>query len=266
MRSVVLGLFLIFCFNGYGQVQHIEARRIYNDTVGWAGNIDFNFSALQNRDLLINLGVKPFVQFKDSSNYFLALVEYNYSVGKERVFANAFSTHFRYNRYFRKDIRWIMWEFYTQGQLNPLLSQRVRALAGTGPRFRLFGNKDYKLYSGTSYMYEYEEIIVDNSIQRNHRVSTYIAWFFDPLPHFSFGGSTYYQPLLTDFKDYRISGMYTLRFRMFKRASFKFDVGFLYDSQPPTDVRNFVFNAGAGAGIDLNRLGIKRKKRVKSAG
>lgn len=252
----------------HAQIQHIENRRIYNDTTGWAGNADFAFSALQNRDLLVNIFARPVVQFKDSANYFLGVLDYNYTFSKVSEYANSFLGHLRYNRYFRKNVRWAMWEFFSQGQYNPLLSQRVRALAGTGPRLRIFGNKDYKIYTGYSYMYEYEEIIVDSSIERNHRGSAYLSLFFDPIPGFTFGASTYVQPLLTDFRDFRVSGQYTVRFRLVKRFAFRIDVGFLYDSRPPSEVRKFIFNTSFGVTVDLSRQGLRRssgprKKPVK---
>ena len=241
------------------QIQHIENRRIYNDTTGWAGQIDGNFSALQNRDLLVTLGVKPFAQYVDSVNYFLALGDYTYSFG-DRLYANSLLLHLRYNRYFARDIRWVCWEFYTQAQYNPLLSQRLRALAGTGPRFQILGKRKYKVFSGLSYMYEYQEIIADQSIERNHRGSLYVSWFVSPNTNFVFSGSTYVQPLLTNFSDYLISGQYALKFRIVKRLNFKFEFGFLYDSRPPQEVRNFIFNAQAGVSIDLTRLGKRHKK------
>ena len=243
----------------YAQIQHIENRRIYDDSLGWAGRADVNFSAIQNRNLLVNLGVRPFAQFTDSMNYFLALGDYNYSVG-EIVYAHSLLFHVRYNSYFTHRNRWVSWEMYAQTQFNPLLSQRVRALAGTGPRFRLLDKKNYKIFIGPSYMFEYEEIIADSSVQRNHRGSLYLSWFFNPVKNFSFSGSTYVQPLLTDFADYRVSGQYTLRFKIVKRTDFKFEFGFLYDSRPPQEVRNFIFNAQAGIGIDFTRAGLKQKK------
>lgn len=261
MRRILYAISLLFCLgNLHAQIQHIENRRIYNDTTGWAGSSEANFSALQNRDLLVNLDVKPFVQYKDSMNYFLALGQYRYSVG-DIVYAHSLLFHFRYSRYLVKDVRWVMWEAYTQAQINPLLSQRVRALVGSGPRFQLFENKKYKLYSGLSYMYEYEETISDSSIQRNHRGSFYVSWFFHPKPNFTFSGSTYAQPLLTNFKDYRLSGQYTLAFKVFKRTAFKFEFGFLYDSRPPLDVRHYIFNAQAGIIFDFTGYAVKKKKR-----
>lgn len=246
----------------YAQIQHIENRRIHNDTTGWSGQIDGNFSALQNRDLLITVGVKPFTQYVDSMNYVLALGDYNYSFG-DKLYAHSLLFHLRYNRYFVRDIRWVCWEMYGQTQFNPLLSQRLRALSGTGPRFQIVGKRKYKVFTGLSYMYEYQEIIADESIERNHRGSLYFSWFLQPTATFAFSGSTYVQPMLTNFSDYLISGQYMLRFRIIKRLSFRFEFGFLYDSRPPLDVRNFIFNAQAGAGIDLTRLGLRQRKPAK---
>ena len=260
LQFLYTSVLLFYLSVSQAQIQHIENKRIYSDSVGWMGNVEANFSAVQNRDLLVNLDVKPYVQYKDTMNYFLGLGDYNYSVG-DRVYAHALLFHFRYSRYLRKDIRWVMWEFYTQAQFNPLLSQRVRALAGTGPRFRLYEDNKYKVYSGISYMYEYEEILADTSIQRNHRGSVYVSWLFQPKPYFMFSGSTYAQPLFTNFLDYRISGQYALLFKVFKRAAFKFEFGFLYDSRPPKEVRNFIFNAEAGIVYNFTNYG-KRKKKI----
>lgn len=239
------------------QIQHIENRRIYSDTVRWAGTTEANFSTLRNRELLVNAELKPFVQYTDSLNYWLLLGNYEYSAG-DRVYAHSLMLHTRYNRYLSKRMHWMASEVYAQAQSNPLLGQRIRALMGTGPRFAVLNRKGYRLFSGISYMFEYEQT-VDYTNFYNHRGSLYLSWLFDPLKTVTFSGSVYGQPLLTNFADYRVSGQLRLLFRIIRRLGFKFEVGFLYDSRPPVDVRKFIFDAEAGITYDFTR-GAKQKK------
>ena len=46
------------------QVVNIENRRIYDDTSGWSGAFDAGFSAVQNKDLLLNATFRPRLQYK----------------------------------------------------------------------------------------------------------------------------------------------------------------------------------------------------------
>jgi hypothetical protein len=255
MRFILLHSILFVVFASQGQVVNIENRRIYDDTSGWSGALDAGFSAVQNKDLLLNANFRPRIQYKTPKHYYLFLTDWYYSKGADRVYANTGMVHFRYayrlqRKSAKKKSPW-KWESYTQIQYNQLLDQRMRTLVGTGLRVKALDKKGYRIFAGTSTFYEYEEIQSSNIINQGFRWSNYLSWYFNPKSTFSFSAVTYIQPMWTDFKDYRFMGQYTINFHALKRTDFKFEVNNYFDSKPASEVRNWMFNCTFGVHIRL---------------
>lgn len=255
MKNYLGFLCLLFIFHSYAQIVNIENRRIYDDTAGWSGAFDAGFSAVRNKDLLLNASFRPRVQYKNLKHYYLFLTDWTYSKGADRVYANSGMAHFRYAyRLSRKDSEkkspW-KWESYTQIQYNQLMDQKMRALIGTGLRVKAMDKNGYRIFAGASTFYEYEDIISSGQINRDWRSSNYVSWYFNPNPVFSFTAVTYYQPLWKNFRDYRIMGQYAMNFHVFKRYDFRFEFNNFFDSNPPENVRNWVFNTSFGVRIKL---------------
>ena len=249
MRLLPLFFCLLF-FGAYGQIVNIENRRIYEDTSGWSGSVDGGFSAVQNDKPLYSYSLRPRIQYKNRKHYYLLLGDLAYTRGQKTTYANSGMTHFRY-AYRLWNSPW-KWESYAQVQYNQLLNQKLRTLAGTGLRWKFFDNKKYRGFAGSSFFYEYEILQTDHVTNDGVRWSNYLAWFIDPGKGWSFNGTTYYQPLLSNFnRDFRISGQYQMLFHIYKRIDIKLEYSFYYDSRPPADVRNFVFSTLAGVHIKL---------------
>ncbi len=237
------------------QVVNIENRRIYDDTSGWSGSLDGGFSAVQNKDLLLSASFRPRVQYKNKMHYYLFLTDWNYSKGAEKVYSNAGMIHFRYAYRLQRKISekkspW-KWESYTQLQYNQLLDQRLRALIGSGLRWKAINSPKYKVFIGTSTYYEYEDIRTSDVLNRDWRWSNYLSWFLTPSPNFSITAATYYQPLWEDFNDFRFMGQYTFSFSVKKRLDLRFEFNNFYDSRPALNVRNWVFSSTFGFRIKL---------------
>jgi ABC-type transport system involved in multi-copper enzyme maturation permease subunit len=80
----------------HSQVVNIENKRIYDDTVGWSGNISGVFSAIQNQDLLFLANFRPTAQYKSKNQNYFLIGDFTYSKGKEKLYANAGMFHFRF--------------------------------------------------------------------------------------------------------------------------------------------------------------------------
>lgn len=237
------------------QVVNIENKRIYDDTAGWSGSIDASFSAFQNKDLLLTGSLRPRVQYKSKRNYVLFLTDWIYSKGSNQVFANSGMVHLRYAYRLGKldSIHkgpW-KWESYAQVQYNELLDQRVRALAGSGIRWKFIDGKSYKFFVGSSGFFEYEDIQSTSEIIQTVRWSNYLSWYVDPKAGFAFTAATYFQPNIQDFNDYRLLGQYAISFKMFKRLDFRLEYSTFFDSKPPTGVRNWIFSSSVGLRLRL---------------
>ena len=67
----------------------------------------------------------------------------------------------------------------------------------------------------------------------------------------SFSAETYFQPLWQSFSDFRIMGQYALNINIFKRTDLRFEVNQFFDSNPPPNVRKFIFNTMLGVHVQL---------------
>lgn len=254
-RFIIISLFLVQQININAQVVNIENKRIYDDTLGWSGALDASFSVVNNKEILLNANFRPRVQYKTKNHYYLFLTDWYYSKGASQVFANSGMMHFRYayrlhKKESTKKSPW-KWESYAQIQYNELLDQRIRAILGSGIRLKMLDKSGYRIFVGTSTFYEYEEIQSSQIINRDIRWSNYLSWYFNPKSKFSFSAVTYFQPLWKDFNDFRFMGQYSVMFQVLKRLDLRFETNSYYDSNPPDNIRKWMFNATAGIHIRL---------------
>lgn len=249
-KIIVLFYIFIFLFNkSFSQIVNIENKRIYDDTAGWSGAIDATFSYIQNKDYLYNLNAKARIQYKTRKHYYFLLNDFFYSGGKT-VYANSGMSHFRY-AYRIKNSSW-KWESYAQIQYNQLLNQKMRALAGTGLRDKIINTDKVKAFVGTSVFYEYEEIQPNNEFNKAFRWSSYLSWLMN-FKHFSFSGTTYYQPNIADLSDFRFAGQYAFNSQINKKIRFKTELNIFHDSKPPLNVRATVSSFLVGVGYDFGK-------------
>jgi len=257
MRIILLSIFL-FIFSSFdSQVVNIENKRIYDDTAGLSGSIGASFSAIKNQVWLINTSFRPLIQYKAKLHYFLLLGDLGYSRGAEQTFANWGMIHFRYTyrlnflpHHHSYKSPW-KWEVYSQVQYNQLLRQRLRAIAGTGPRLKILETKQVRLFVGTSVYYEHEELL-NGIINKDFRSSTYFSWFMNFNGKLNFSGVSYFQPRLDLFRDLRYLGQYTLNYRLRKNLSLRWDATLYYDSDPALTVNKSAYNTTLGFQLGLN--------------
>ncbi len=251
---VVLSLLLFLQNASWSQVVNIENRRIYDDTSGISGSISASFSAMRNKDLLISSTIRPLIQYKTPKHYYLLLGDWSYSKSSNNTYSNAGMLHFRYAYRIgflqKKQKNPWKWESYTQVQYNQLLRQKMRALLGTGLRWKMVDNKIVRVFIGTSVFYEHE-ILLNDAVNKNFRSSTYLSWFFNWKGKWSFSGTNYFQPRLDLFNDNRFMGQYAITYKLRKNIGLRWDANVFYDSRPADNVINTVYNTTFGIQIGL---------------
>jgi hypothetical protein len=109
----------------------------------------------------------------------------------------------------------------------------MRYLLATGPRFKVVQIEKFKTYIGTSYMLEYEMNTDKTQKLLQGRFSSYLSFSFSPINTIEIVSTTYYQPLFSVLKDYRISTENALLFRFHKLLSYGINFKLNYDSRPP---------------------------------
>jgi hypothetical protein len=254
----LLGIVFVFFLSEFtlAQVVNIENKRIYDDTVGLSGSIAAAFNANKNQVWLVNASLRPQVQYKTKMHYFLLLGDLGYSRGADQTFANWGMLHFRYT--YRLNFLphhsykspW-KWEFYTQVQYNQLLRQRMRAIAGMGPRLKIIEKNGVRMFVGTSVYYEHEELL-DGITNKDFRSSTYLSWFVTFKDKLNFSGVSYYQPRVDLWSDSRFLGQYTLSYRLRKNFSIRWDATVYWDSDPALTVNKSAYNTTLGFQLGLN--------------
>jgi hypothetical protein len=140
---------------------------------------------------------------------------------------------------------WLYWELFGQMQQDEFLRLRLRSLAGTGPRVRLFADAEWSLYVGSAYMIEREEVSAGSSdgvgegrsATTAHRWSNYLALSYKASDLVTLTSTTYVQPRLDDFGDLRSLEEASLVINVSKRIATKLGCTLRYDRRPPTGVK-----------------------------
>lgn len=228
----VLVVFLL-CGKTQAQIVNIEDERIKTDTSGWGGKAKLSLSYQKTDVDFFKSDVYAHIQFKTAKSlYLLLLKEHSLSKGDGKEFANASTQHLRYNY---KITRLLTAEAFVQGQFNKVLHVGFRFLTGAGPRLSLITTNTFRLYAGCLYMYEIESL-TDNSLNYNHRLSNYISLTLKPNNIIRLVHTTYYQPRIDCFDDFRLFSQSSLKVAVSKRFSLSFDYKLYYDSQPPEGI------------------------------
>jgi len=212
------------------QIVNIETQRYQTDTTGWAGNFGTSFSLQKNTVEVVGVDVNAHVQYKTKKSLYLFLADYNFLKASGQTFADNLFGHFRYNY---KVNKWLRWEAFTQIQKNNVTGIDLRFLLGTGPRFKLVGKKKLALYTATAAMYEYEKEQTTPPIYlHNIRSTSYISCTYKPSDKAEFISTIFYQPLYSNFNDYRILNETSIDISVAKHFSFVTTWSYLYDSRP----------------------------------
>ena len=242
MKKHILLLLILFLLTKitplHAQIVNIEDRRsALQDTAGWFGYLGLGANFVKNTKSVTTISGDIRVEYLKEKHKILFLTNYNLiRANKQRFIDNGFQ-HFRYNRQINPRLEY---EFFSQIQFNNQVRLRVRALAGTGLRYQILKTKNEKVYFGIAYMYEYDEIKIISdaiSIFRDHRMSSYVSFSVHPFfDNFSIANTTYFQPVLTDFSDVRLSSQTSLKFTVTKRLTFSSTFNITNDTRVPEDV------------------------------
>jgi len=224
-----------------GQIVNIESKRISSDSSGWFGSARLSFAGSKNTKETLAFTAGTLIEYKSKStkDLWLLISDLSLITGNQEKFSNAGFGHLRYNRKLGETVRW---EAFTQIQYNSLVKVDRRILFGTGPRFKLTQLDNAKFYLGIAYMYEREDLIEPIVVQNNNRMSSYFTFTLTPDDEVTFTSTLYFQPLLKDAKDYRLSNETTLTLGITKKLNLHVSFRYGYDSRPPVDVPNSIYS------------------------
>lgn len=231
MRLITL-LFFIF-FAGYIQAQviNVESLRKKTDSAKWTGSVSLDASLIKNKNELFKIATKADIQYNNKKELWLFVNDLKFEKAAGASFVNKGTQHLRYNHSVGKTVKM---EVFAQAQYDAISEIDFRGLIGTGPRFKLTSNDDYRFYLGTLIMYEYEKAsdIAVERIQKDVRASTYLSFSLYPTENLSIISTSYYQPRLDKLNDFRLSSTTSVLFKIWKNLAFKTTFSYNYDAEP----------------------------------
>ena len=233
--SVYFLLFFVLTTSAsFGQIINVESLRKPSDSTKWNGSIGLNINLIKNVNDIFGISSRAHLQYKSGKTILLFLNDFNFQKVEGNSFVNRGTQHFRYNYNLTERVKL---EVFLQGQYDAVSEIDFRGLAGIGPRFKLSKNDNYRFYLGTLVMYEYEKAstILTDRIQRDYRASTYFSFSLYPTDNVTFVSTTYYQPLLESFNDYRVANETSLAFKIFDDLYFSTVFNYYFDAFPVTD-------------------------------
>lgn len=228
---------IIFLTSGLdAQVVNVEKARHKTDTTGISGSVALNGSYLKIDEAIWTLNGAIDMQYKSSRNLYLMVMDYKITRSGDQSFQNSRFIHFRHNYEVSNFFRW---EAFTQLQDNKVSLLQSRWLIGTGPRVKLIPYNDFRLYVGLIPMYEFDKD-TEGVINRDWRFSQYISFSLAIQDRMKLIATSYYQPIFSNWKDYRNFNEIQLSIKILKHLNFLSHYTLSYDRYPPANGPKFM--------------------------
>lgn len=243
MKAFLLGILIMMSASLSAQVTNVEARRLKNDTLSWYRELNAGIKFVRERGNIVTLTSDARIQHRKEKNLYLALAEYNWSGAKGTTLTHNAFLHLRYNRYL--PVKWLVWEGFSQLQFNEITRINLRWLLGSGPRFKLYEESKGSIYLGSLYMFEItRENTLDDQYLRliENRMSSYFSVSIFPADNISLLTTTYYQPRIDKWSDYRLNNISELRFRFNKYLVLSMVYRLTFDSFPAEGAPRYTHN------------------------
>lgn len=225
------------------QVVNIENRRLGESDKKIIGKTELSVDLIKSVSNIFTARNSTQLQYFQEKNVYILLADLNVmQIDTIRYLNNGFM-HFRYNHNYAN--KWLVAEAFTQIQFNRIQKIQRRFLWGGGTRFNILEKEKFKLFAGSALMYEFE-LYLDNSFQDKIRMSNYLTVTYKPSATFSLRHTTYYQPQVDDFCNFRITNETSAEALILKNLSFNSKFNYVYDSNPAPAVQNVFFSLTNG--------------------
>jgi putative salt-induced outer membrane protein YdiY len=230
MKIKLIGFALLMSLSIQSQIINTESLRMVTDTTGWSGSVGLNIGFSKHVTELFKIKNDIHVQYKTKKHLVMFVNKISFEKANNADFVNKGVQHLRYN--YRISSK-LAWEFFLQNQYNAVSKIDSRKLVGIGIRYKLTKSEKYKIYFGSLAMYEYEKTSeTPRVINRDWRNSSYLSFSLYFNKKMSLISTTYFQPQLSHFSDYRISHQSAFSIEIAKKLAFKTAFNYTYDAFP----------------------------------
>ena len=250
MNRLILTILLsAFIWNLSAQIVNIEKKRLEADSVGLMGDVFATMAIQRTSKSFFSLNTGGHLSYNYGKSSLLLFGELGFVKGEGQKFSNDGFLHLRHTAHLTE---YISWESFTQMQYNTLTKIDNRWLTGLGPRFKLTDYDNAFFYWGIVYMFEHEVLNDPRVVNNDHRLSTYFSFNLIPQETVSFNSTTYVQPRIDKWSDYRLLTENTLELGITDKLSLKIRFRMTYDRFPPPDVPNLTYDMHNGLTYRFN--------------
>ena len=236
MKNLLFWLLIAFSGPLFSQVIDIEHMRLDTENQGFAGSIGLNFKLIKNTRNLFAFGSTAYVQYRKNDHLVFFINNLAYQTVDDTENINNGTNHFRYNYYWKPKI---ILEAFFQSQYNSIALIDQRQLTGAGPRFILKEEVRFKSYLGTIIMFEHEKVKDVQPIYNDDwRMSLYLALRYLPTDNIALASTTFYQPRIDAFSDYRVYSHNSATIKIYGKLNFVITYILDFDVAPATGIPN----------------------------
>ena len=229
----LVGLLLFTITTLSSQIVNIEdLRSNFNEEKKWNFSADLGLSLQKNVQQVLTADASLQIEHRSNRHYFISATGYRTVQAGGKSFVNNLLQHYRYNYDYN---HWLTQEVFMQAQIDKRLALDFRGLMGIGVRMFIFEIGKQRAYFGLHYMFEYEEE-VEGIIRQDQRISSYMNLRLSPAKNVEFNSTTYFQPLIDKWSDWRINTVNSLLIQISSNLKFKSSLTFIHDQFPPESI------------------------------
>jgi len=240
LKKLMILIFLIISFETLIAQVNTEAYR-QNSKHIWDFSLNTSFALKKGNSEQLSTNNTARIDFKYNPYYSFLVGNFTWSKTSDVLDTSKAFSYLCLGRNFF--VKWFSIENFEQIQYDKFLNLNFRGLVGITFRFRLINLRNklqsLKLFLVPGFMIEREVLdkskilLSEQEISDKIRFTTYLSFFYSVNPQLSISSTTYFQPAIEDFYDFRILSNSKLLIKIIKHLSFSFSIDFRYDNQPP---------------------------------
>jgi len=227
-------------------IVNVEDLHFNDGGLGSSGAVSLDFSGAKGNEDKSRIGTGFLYRLTQEKT--TDLVSANYHHGETNGVRDS-NNAFLHARHIHDINNTKAWEVFAQVEKNEFTRLKLRSLLGGGLRKKLIDDESYRQYLGLGLFYSVEkldqaEVTNEDSEQRSTRVNFYSLnrWIWSK--NTKLYATLYAQPVINDWKDYRLLGIASLKVAIDTHLSLKVNYTVSRDSEPPalvkkTDTRYF---------------------------
>ncbi len=208
------------------------------DDDGFAGELSGAMNWRTGNVDIFQARASVLMRYRAGMHRFISSSSYELGIKGGADFLDRVFTHLRHQWLLTETLTW---ETYTQLAADQFKRLQMRVLGGTGPRLEIVSGPAVSLAVALSYMVEHEKFgsgdYVDaGQTETNHRASSYVTGRFAIDPLLAVVHTTYFQPRLDAFADFRLLSQSGLSIKLSEGLGVLVGFTLAYDARPPATI------------------------------